>query len=80
MYAMQLQDAILRQMRRTASSGEVKDSFETGIAVSEKADCQTAFLTATCFCFTLDAVLVLAAISHRLVERITDCFLLWMMD
>ena len=78
MYAMQLQDAILRQMRITTSSGEVKDSFEPGMAVSEKADCQTAFLTATCFCFTLDAAL--AAISHRLVERITDCFLLWMID
>ena len=41
------------------------------MAVGEKADCQTAFLTATCF--TLDAVL--AAISHRHVERIMDCSL-----
>lgn len=41
------------------------------MAVGEKADCQTAFLTATCF--TLNAVL--AAISHWRVERIMDCFL-----
>ena len=78
MYVMQLQDAILRQMMRATSSGEVKDAFETGMAVSDKADCQTAFQTATCFCFTLDAVL--AAISHGLIERIMDCFLFWMID